>query len=42
MVTAVEESVLLCLERGDFLDAVANEAESRATLEDIVAYRLGF
>lgn len=41
-VTVVEDSVLLCLEREDFLDAVSREAESSRALEDIVTYRMGF
>jgi MFS family permease len=41
-VTAVDDTVLLCLERADFLDAVSSEADSRRALEDVVTYRLGF
>jgi MFS family permease len=39
-ITAVEDTVLLALERADFLDAVTGQTESRMAADDIVTRRL--
>ena len=39
-ITAVEDTVLLALERADFLDAVTGQTESRMAADDIVSRRL--
>jgi len=39
-ITAVEDTVLLALERADFLDAVTGQSESRMAADDVVTRRL--
>ncbi|HKF32601.1 MAG TPA: MFS transporter [Jatrophihabitantaceae bacterium] len=41
-VTATEDTVLLSLERGPFLDAVTGNAESTRAVDDVVSYRMTF
>jgi CRP-like cAMP-binding protein len=41
-VTATEDTVLLSLERGAFLDAVTGNAESTRAVDDVVSYRMTF
>ncbi|HJQ41747.1 MAG TPA: MFS transporter [Jatrophihabitantaceae bacterium] len=41
-VTTIEDSVLLTLARGPFLDAVTGNVESSQALDDVISYRMRF
>ena len=41
-VTAADDTVLLVLDRADFLDAVGGHGETAAALDDVVTYRMRF